>query len=61
MIIENLEQKLIIRENIMAKGASYYHAQQIMSVQRIFHISRVQEFHVIELAEFKSQLMNNKK
>ncbi|MBC1223836.1 RusA family crossover junction endodeoxyribonuclease, partial [Nostoc sp. UCD120] len=51
MIIENLEQKLIIRENIMAKGASYYHAQQIMSVQRIFHISRVQEFHVIELAE----------
>lgn len=57
-ILESLEEMLIRREELLAKGASYYRARGIMSVQRVFHISRVQEFNVVQLADLKSELLD---
>lgn len=60
-ILEILESNIARRENLLAMGASYYHAQMMMSVQRVFHISRVQEFDVIQLDDLKSELRNKSK
>ncbi|MDZ8236669.1 MAG: RusA family crossover junction endodeoxyribonuclease [Nostoc sp. ChiQUE01a] len=58
-IVEKLEEKLKLRDEMISKGCTYNQARGIMSLQRIFHISRVQEFPIIELAELKRQLINN--
>jgi len=60
-ILKSLENMLIRREELLDKGASYYHAQGIMSVQRVFHISRVQEFNVVQLADLKAELLDKMK
>jgi len=60
-ILKSLENMLIRREELLAKGASYYHVRGIMSVQRVFHISRVQEFNVVQLADLKAELLDKMK
>jgi Holliday junction resolvase RusA-like endonuclease len=57
-ILENLENKIAIRDKRLSEGIGYYSAQRNMSVQRVFHISRVQEFDVIQLADLKARLLD---
>jgi hypothetical protein len=57
-ILENLENKIAIRDKRLSEGIGYYSAQRNMSVQRVFHISRVQEFDVIQLADLKVRLLD---
>jgi Holliday junction resolvase RusA-like endonuclease len=57
-ILESLENQIVRREELLEQGFDYYDARRIMSVQRVFHISRVQEFDVIELADLKSKLLD---
>ena len=57
-ILKSLEHMLIRREELLAKGASYYHARGVMSIQRVFHISRVQEFNVVQLSDLKAELLD---
>ena len=58
VILENLESKIARRDELMSKGMSYYHAQGVMSIQRVFHISRVQDFDIIQLNDLKKQLLS---
>jgi Holliday junction resolvase RusA-like endonuclease len=58
-ILESLENQIVRREELLEQGFDYYAARGIMSVQRVFHISRVQEFDVIELADLKTKLIDN--
>lgn len=57
-LLENLEYMIVRRDELLSRGSGYYNARRIMSVQRVFHISRVQEFDVIELADLKSKLLD---
>jgi Holliday junction resolvase RusA-like endonuclease len=57
-ILESLEGQIVRREELLAKGFDYYAARRSMSVQRVFHISRVQEFDVIPLADLKAKLLS---
>jgi Holliday junction resolvase RusA-like endonuclease len=57
-ILECLEDQIINREKLLAKGFDYYVARRSMSVQRVFHISRVQKFDVIQIADLKAKLLS---
>ncbi len=56
--IVSLESRIAKREKRMAEGNSYHFAQRSMPLQRIFHISRVKEFDVFQLADLKAELLN---
>jgi Holliday junction resolvase RusA-like endonuclease len=57
-ILESLESQIIAREELLDKGFDYYCARRSMSVQRVFHISRVQKFAVIQIADLKVKLLS---
>jgi Holliday junction resolvase RusA-like endonuclease len=57
-ILERLESQIIKREELLGKEFDYYVARRSMSVQRVFHISRVQEFDVIQIADLKAKLLS---
>jgi Holliday junction resolvase RusA-like endonuclease len=57
-ILESLEDQIIRREELLSEGFDYYDARRSMSVQRVFHISRVQEFDVIQIADLKAKLLS---
>lgn len=56
-IVEALKDRIERRERRMAEGASYYFAQMSMPLRRIFHISRLKEFDVVQLADLKKNLL----
>lgn len=57
--LDMLEEVFLERNKLLAEGADYYYVRSAMPIQRVFHISRVKkEFEVIELADFKSKLLN---
>ncbi|WPO78206.1 RusA family crossover junction endodeoxyribonuclease [Flavobacterium sp. KACC 22761] len=54
IIIEILEKGMDLRELILKETGDYYQAKMAMSVQRIFHKSRISDaFVIIEKEEFK--------
>jgi hypothetical protein len=56
--LKRLENMIIKREELLAQGSGYYDAQKCMSCQRVFHISRVQEFEVKQIADLKATLLD---
>lgn len=57
-IIEQMEFMLSSRDEMLERTGSYHHARMLMSCQRIFHISRVQDFPILQLSEVKSGLQH---
>jgi Holliday junction resolvase RusA-like endonuclease len=51
------EMQLSAREAIIKKGGNYYMAQSVMSIQRIFHKTRLNGFKIIGLKELRAQLV----
>jgi Holliday junction resolvase RusA-like endonuclease len=55
-MIERLEKMLDTRNDLLSRGIGYYDALGVMSIQRIFHISRVQSFPIVQLPEIKAEM-----
>lgn len=58
-MIEMLEKMLAIRDELISQDVDYYDALGVMSIQRVFHISRVKSFPVVQLSEIKAEIRRN--
>jgi anti-sigma factor ChrR (cupin superfamily) len=58
----HLEKGMALRNAFIEQSGDYYHAKYFMSIQRLFHKSRVIEnFPCIDLAAFKAAIESEKK
>jgi hypothetical protein len=57
-LLESYERQMAMSEKLLAEGFGYYDARRMRSVQRVFHISRLQEFEVFKIADLKSLLLD---
>jgi len=55
-IVEQVNVMLATRNKLIELGADYYTANGVMSVQRVFHRSRVGRFDVIEIDSLRAEL-----
>jgi len=56
IFLDCFENMLPVREKLLDIGADYYAAQGVMSVQRVFHRSRLGGFTVVEVADLRKRL-----
>jgi hypothetical protein len=56
MLIDGVYRMWSTREELIKRGEEYYTAKSVMSVQRVFHRSRVTRFPVIELGALRETL-----
>ena len=56
--VESFEKMLLARNKSLQETGDYHHASFSMPIQRIFHISRVQDFPVMQLSEAKTLLQD---
>jgi Holliday junction resolvase RusA-like endonuclease len=56
LLVEHINGMLVARNTLMKLGLDYYAANGIMSVQRVFHRSRLRGFKVVELADVRAEL-----
>lgn len=61
MSLDTFEKMLHSRNELISKGVDYYTAREVMSVQRVFHKSRLSRFRVIEINEFRKSLLGKEK
>lgn len=57
-MIERLEKMIGTRDQLLSQNRDYYDALNVMPIQRVFHISRVQDFPVVQLSEIKMDMKN---
>ncbi|MEG4227055.1 RusA family crossover junction endodeoxyribonuclease [Microcoleus sp. N9_B2] len=57
-ILEKLEALIILRQKLLDRNINYY-TRKIMSIQRVFHISRLKDFNVRKIADLKAELLDN--
>ncbi|HEY1759655.1 MAG TPA: RusA family crossover junction endodeoxyribonuclease [Bryobacteraceae bacterium] len=56
LLVDQIEAMLTTRNKLIERGKDYYTAKGVMSVQRLFHRSRVGRFTVIELDSLRAEL-----
>lgn len=59
LLLESHEAMLKHRNTLMVNGWSYNEARNVMSLQRLFHISRVNRFPTYKISELREMLSNN--
>ncbi|MBE9108672.1 RusA family crossover junction endodeoxyribonuclease [Nodosilinea sp. LEGE 07298] len=55
-VVEQMEIMLLSRDKVLDKKGDYYLARGLMSVQRIFHISRAKGFPIFKIEEIKGEI-----
>lgn len=56
ILISAYEQQFACRKELTKHGWDYYQSRGVMSIQRVFHKSRLKNFEVIELKDLKKTL-----
>jgi len=56
ILISAYEQQFTCRKELSKQGWDYYKSSSVMSIQRVFHKSRLKNFEVIELDDFKKTI-----
>ena len=56
ILLEEMEKQFENRNRILDQGGSYYEAKQYMSIQRLFHKSRVSDFVVVKITDLKQSI-----
>ncbi|MCU0286512.1 MAG: RusA family crossover junction endodeoxyribonuclease [Acidobacteria bacterium] len=56
MLLEIFEKQLKFRDELLAKGVNYFSARSVMSIQRLFHKSRLKGFEVVKLEDLKASI-----
>ncbi|MCK4468287.1 MAG: hypothetical protein KAU60_08040 [Desulfobacterales bacterium] len=56
IFISSHERMLALRDEMMNSGMSYYDSKNEMSVQRVFHKSRLQGFDIENICELKKKI-----
>ena len=56
VFISEHERKLAIRDEMMKTEKSYYDSKVVMSVQRVFHKSRLQGFDIENISDLKKKI-----
>jgi hypothetical protein len=56
LIVEHVDRMLATRNALVKRGRGYYEAQYVMSVQRLFHRTRLGKFTVLELDALRAEL-----
>lgn len=56
VFISEHERKLALRDEMMKTGKSYYDSKVVMSVQRVFHKSRLQGFDIENISDLKKKI-----
>ena len=61
IIIDRLEEMMNLREKMLIEAEDYYQAKSVMSIQRIFHKSRINDkFSIMENNEFRELIEKEK-
>ena len=55
-LVETLEKMINGRNEFMSMGVGYYEAKVLLPQQRVYHVSRVQEFKTVKVDELKEEL-----
>lgn len=58
ILLDGFELQIQSRNRLMEMGKTYYEARSVMSIQRLFHRTRVGEFEVKSIDEFRKDLKN---
>jgi len=61
-LLESVQQRLTLRDELLELNIEYYSAQTIMPSQQFFHIQRINkhfESNLIKLADLKAKLLDN--
>lgn len=58
IFLDNFEMQLQARNRILERGGTYYQARSVMSIQRLFHRTRVGDFEVKRIEELRQNLNN---
>jgi Holliday junction resolvase RusA-like endonuclease len=56
ILLEAFEEQFKNRNRILDQGGSYYEAREFMSIQRLFHKSRVSDFVVVQIDDLKQSI-----
>ncbi len=56
ILLEVFEEQLKSRDELLANGKDYYLARSVMSIQRLFHISRLKDFQVVKIEDLKASM-----
>ena len=57
IFISGYEQQFTCRDKLTKHGWDYYQSRGVMSIQRVFHKSRLQNFEVMDLDQVKKKLL----
>ncbi len=57
-MLESFERQMVMSEKRLADGFGYYNARRMRSVQRVFHISKLQGFEIFKIADLKPLLLD---
>ncbi len=56
ILLDAFEKQLDSRNKILAQDGDYYQAKNVMSIQRLFHRSRVKDFEVFKLTDLRASI-----